>query len=212
MTRFFLPLILILIIAWLVVGLQQEREKIMNNDKDSIEKINLLMDARFDSLLSTSTYNKYVRFSKNGIHFLYPQNYFERFDLTSEADAIFQFSDSSNSIYGVLYSDPIIDDASMYNYSKETYCASTITGSRSLGQVTILDSSIYRIFPNVNAIKIRYLLEKNSESGQNDSIMISFVSMQNNKNLYMLYFYAHPLNFKEKEIEDIFSSIALTNE
>lgn len=216
MTRFFLPLILILFISWLVVGLQQEKEKLWKDvlpESESDIKV-LFYDTWYDSLLQLPAYENYVKVSKAGIRFLLPDDFTERTDLTDEFDAIYQFYSFDRSLFGIVYSDPIVNDSLAYNFSKETYCSSTLASYRKTRNLTMYDSTLVDVFPAFSGIKVQFLAEEITDKKDKDPFVFSFISTQNNKNLYMLYLYGRPENFEKNksDIENIFRSVALLNE
>lgn len=216
MTRFFWLLILILFISWLVVGLQQEKEKLKNAalSVENEQKAKLeLYDEWFDSLKRMPAYQNYTKITKGGILFLLPDDFTEQKDLTNEHDAIFQFS-LSNKIYGIVYSDPIVSDPQAYNFSKENYCESTLLLYRKSKQMTLYDSTVVDIFPAFRAIKAHFLVTRVDDTGVKDSLAFSLISMQNNTKLYMLFLYGRASDFAKSEsiVENIFKSVALLNE
>ncbi len=216
MSRFFFLLILILIIAWLVVGLQQEKEKVNeeNLSKDeSVIKI-VFYDTWYDSLLQMPAYNNYVKVSKAGIRFLLPNDFTECSDLTDRSDAIYQFYSNNRSLYGVVNAIPLTKDSSESNFSKEIYCAKSLLIYRLSSNITMYDSSLVDVFPIFSGIKVHFLSENNTSTSDKDSLEWLVFFMENNKNLYILNLFARPKNFEENksDIENIFNSVALVIE
>lgn len=207
MVKFFLPLTFVLIIAWLIVGLEQERQKNIKEIDFKIENVLTL----YDSLLSTDTYKDYELINNDDLYFLMPKTYYKRSDLTNEPNAIMQFSDSTSDFFMVLYKDTRTLDSLAFNYSKKTYAISTILGARQQGEVVVMDSSDYN---NINALKVSFRLIRTLKDFNKDTFYISFLSFENQKDVYMLYFYSKFDFFEPKrtEVDNIMSSINLLNE
>ncbi len=209
MTKFFLPLILILFIAWLVIGLQQEKQKRIVEHIDEIQESHKF----YDSLLNTERFKDFKLIAQDEIFFLIPNSFNERYDLSYEYNAVLQFSEENFNYYFVLYKDSFSSDSLAFNYSRDTYATSTLNASRKIAEVVVLDS-VYNYFVNgVDAFKVDFLFIRTLQNTIKDSLNVSFLSLQNNKDVYMLYFYCRPAYFEQYKttINNIIQSVKLLN-
>ncbi len=208
MVRFFFPLILVLLIAWLVVGIQNEKEKYNDNPEDSL---NNFVDSMLKDVYMNNMFNK---ITEGPISFLLPYDFYSRTDITNESDAILQYSNILGNMFFILYSDPIASDSLAYNYSVENYARSTLDVSRKYSFVEVLDSAETELLSKQRAIKVSFLRIFTDSIGSMDTVQVSFITMGNNQRLFMLYWYARPATFSlyQQKIDTIIRNIFLKNE
>ena len=207
MTKFFLRLILILIIAWLVVGLEQERKKRFVEETENIQMF-------YDSLLNIENFKDYKLITYDDIYFLLPNSYYDRYDLTNESNAVLQYCNKDSNLFFVLYKNPLTSDSLAYNFSRDTYALSTLAGTRNIGEVIVIDSIYDYNVNNINAFKVEYMFIRTLNDATKDTFNISFLSLQNSKDVYMLYFYSRPVAFEQNKtvMNEIMKSVTLLNQ
>jgi len=217
MAKFFLPLILILFIAWLIVGLNQEYNNSSKEEKtDTLSEVysNSFIEAYYDSLTKTHTYNNFKLINYKGINFLIPDSLQENYELASKYQANKFFSNGSISYSAVLYSDLLSMNSNDISFSKENYAIATIEDIKTNGVLKIIDSTLIYTRNNVPAIKMEFLKSYINEDGQNDSLYLSFVSLANNKRVYMIIIYGDPVicQTNKSVTEKIYNSVILQSE
>jgi len=203
MAKFFLPLIILLLIAWIIVGVQQEYEKNnLNNPVAYDSLIKIAQSEYYKDSLRLEKYKDFKLITYNGMAYLMPKSFYES-TLTTEEDAIFQFERYLPPLKFILYSDLKSTDSTAYNFSLDNYIVSTINASRyNTTWFKMEDSLVFNLGTGQKAVITSYIRTKTYEDGTSNTLHFSFLATADTSSLYMLYFYCDPADYS-KNIEDI---------
>ncbi|NSW44299.1 MAG: hypothetical protein HPY79_00500 [Bacteroidales bacterium] len=203
MAKFFLPLILLLLTAWIIVGVQQEYEK--NSLYNPVTYDSLIKIAQSEYYIDSLKLEKYKDFkliTYKGIAYLIPNSFYES-SLTTEEDAIFQFERYLPPLKFILYSDLKSTDSTAYNFSLDNYIVSTINANKNNASwFKMEDSLVFNLGTGQKAVMTSYIRTKTYEDGTSNTLHISFLATADTASLYMLFFYCDTADYS-KNIEDI---------
>jgi len=214
MAKFFLPLIILTLIAWIIVGVQQEYEK--NNFNNPVAYDSLLKIAQteyYTDSLQLEKYNDCKLVTYKGIAFLMPNTFYIT-HLTTEEDAIFQYESYLPPVKFILYSDLKTTDSTAYNFSLDNYVVSTINASKNNALwFKMEDSLIFNLGTKQKAVLTSYVRTKTYEDGTSNTLHFTFLATEDSTNLYMLFFYCDTADYSTslENIHKIYTSTGIFN-
>lgn len=213
MAKFFLPLIILTIVAWLIIGLQQEyNDYNKDNDKEYKDSIYSANKPSYSDSLLLDKYSDYQLMVAVNLHFLLPVSMQTSYDLTNESDAYLQFYRSQPELSCIVYKDELSSDTSAYNYSLKNYIRSTINGSRNVAvKFNMEDSVAFNLPTGEEAVFVTFSRTKLLDDGSENNRVITFLSTKDNNNLYMIYFYCDTATYKANldDIRNVYTSTAI---
>lgn len=210
MAKFFLPLIILALIAWVIVGVQQEYCDISFYDERSSDSITVLPNYS-DSLSLEKYYNFQLNIGGN-LKFLLPSSMIVTTALTNESDAYLQYYRDNPALNFILYKDNFSSDTGAYNFSLNKYISATISGSREKSTYFNMEDSLDVNLPTgQKATLVSFTRTKTYDDGTENIRHITFLATSDKDNLYMLYFYCDTANYKYniEDIHKVFTSTSI---
>ena len=210
MARFFLPLIILTLIAWVIVGVQQEYSDLSFNEKQNNDST--YIEPNYTDSLSLEKYYGFQLNIGGNLNFLLPTTMIATTELTNESDAYLQFYKENPTLNFILYKDVFSTDSNAYNYSLDKYISATISGSKEKAiQFEMEDSLVFNLPTGQNAVMVSFMRTKSYDDGSVNTRKITFLATADNENLYMLYFYCDTADYYKNldVIHKIYTSTAI---
>jgi hypothetical protein len=210
MAKFFLPLILLTLIAWVIVGVQQEYGDISFYDERSSDSITV--QPNYTDSLSLEKYYNYQLNIAGNLHFLLPTAMISTTELTNESDAYMQFYRDDPKLNFIVYKDNFSSDVDAYNYSLDKYISATINGSKEKSTYFNMEDSVnVNLTTGQKATLVSFTRTKTYDDGTENIRHITFLATSDEDNLYMLYFYCDTADYKQnlKDIHNVFTSTSI---
>ncbi len=211
MTKFFLPLIILCIVGWLIVGLQQEYN-VYNKVSEYKDSVMAASRPSYPDSLGLEKYAGYQLMVAGNLNFLIPLSLQTSYDLTSESDAYLQYYRPQPDLSCIIYKDEFSTDTAEYNYSLVNYVRSTISGSREKAvKFNMEDSVAFNLPTGEEAVFVSFNRTKLLDDGSENTRAITFLATKDDYNLYMIYFYCDTANYKAnlEDIHKIYTSTAI---
>lgn len=210
MTKFFLPLILLTLIAWIIVGVQQEYGD-LNFDVNQ-DSVSINIQPNYSDSLSLDKYYGFQLYSEGNLNFLLPSSMIATTELTNESDAHRQFYRNYPPLNFVLYKDSFSTDPNSYNYSLDNYVAAAINVSRKKSLFFKMDDSlVFNLSTGEKAILVSFKRAKMLDDASVNTRSIAFLATSDEENLYMLYFYCDTTDYNSnlQDIYKVFTSASI---
>lgn len=202
MAKFFLPLILLTLIAWIIVGVQQEYGDLsfnINSDSSSIK-----IQPNYSDSLSLEKYFGFQLNVGGNLNFLLPSSMIATTELTNESDAYLQYYRNYPPLNFIFYKDSFSSNPSAFNYSLDKYVSATIYGSREKSFFFKMDDSlVFNLPTGEKAILVSFKRSKIFDDTTVNTRSIAFLATSDEDNLYMLYFYCDTTDYNSN-LEDIY--------
>lgn len=188
MAKFFLPLILLTLIVWIIVGVQQEYGDLnfdVNQDSASIN-----IQPNYSESLSLDKYSGFQLNIGGYLNFLLPSSTIATTELTNESDAYFQNYRNFLPLSFVLYKNRFSTDPNSYNYSFDNYVAATINESRKESLFLKMDDSlVFNLSTGEKAILVSFKRTKLYDDATMNKRSIAFLSISDEENLYICFIF-----------------------
>lgn len=210
MAKFFLPLIILTLIAWIIVGVWQEYGDLSFDVNQDLVLINIQPNY-YDSL----SLDKYSGFQLNiggNLNFLLPSSMIATTELTNESDAYMQYYRDFPPLNFILYKDFFSSDSNAYNYSLDNYVYAAIAVSKEKAFFFKMDDSLFFNLPTgEKAILVSFKRSKIFDDASINTRSIAFLATHDKENLYMLYFYCDTDYYKSnlEDIHKVFTSTSI---
>lgn len=210
MAKFFLPLILLTLIAWIIVGVQQENGD-LNFDVNQ-DSVSINIQPNYADSLSLDKYYGFQLNIAGNLNFLLPSSMIATTELTNESDAYMQYYREYSPLNFIVYKDAFSSDLGAYNYSLDNYVNATIFGSKEKSFFFKMnDSLVFNLSTGEKAILVSFKRSKMLDDASVNTRSFAFLATSDEENLYMLYFYCDTTDYNSnlQDIYKVFTSASI---
>lgn len=210
MAKFFLPLIILCLTGWLIVGLMQESEFYDEGSEQKYSVQETSQSSYNDSIELNKYANHQLTVSAGNLVFLIPRSFQVTNQLTNESDAYLQYYRTNPDLGCIIYKDRFSINPTDYNYSLSNYIEATINVSRKNAvRFNMIDSIASNLRTDEEAVIVSFNRTRILDDGSENTRAVTFLATQDDSNLYMIYFYCDSANYNAN-LEDISNIYAST--